>query len=230
MSLFKHGKKYPKTFHSTIDSLAIKHLIKTDLQLKNYFKLILLESTESDSDNAWYNYGTAIAGSIIGSAISVLYLKSCTISGVQITYEGITEKYARDIKSPESVSMTFIDDSKGLVRRYLIFWLKQSVLVSYNKAKASDNRDWSGSAGKTFLPQDNVSYVFTDNQLTGKKTGILLLANTVGKLVDPLNYPRTMMYGLRPTSVGDLTVSHEETGVMTYEVTFSVDEVATPLI
>ena len=76
---------------------------------------------------------------------------------------------------------------------------------------------------------DSVSYVFADNQIAAKKIGIVILGNTHGKL-NPLHYPRTMLYGLRPTSLGNITLGHEETGAITYDVEFSVDEVSTPLI
>lgn len=230
--MLKYVKKFESTFHSKLNSFAIKHLIKTELQLKNYFKLIILESMENNMnvENGMGQFGIATIGSIIGTVISVLYLKSFSINGVNIVYEGNMEKYARDIKSPESVTMSFIDDSKGVVRRYLIAWLKQSAIVSYNKASKSDDSYAQKGFKKTFVAQDNVSYVFADNQLAAKKTGILLLGNTVGKLIDPLNFPRTMLYGLRPHSVGELSGSQEDGTVMTYDVTFAVDEVATPLI
>ena len=125
--------------------------------------------------------------------------------------------------------MNFIDDRYGTVRRFLISWLKDTAIVSYNKASNDLVTGAKAGLSKVFTTQDSVSYVFADNQIAAKKIGIVILGNTKGEL-NPLYYPRTMLYGLRPTSLGNIVLSHEETGAITYDVEFSVDEVATPLI
>jgi hypothetical protein len=213
----------------------IQKLAKLDLQQKNKFKVIMFPSYDSFFDSGGGTNISAFAGAALalaGNVVTSLYLQSITLpASLSIEYEEIS-KVPKGLVRPEQISMTFLEDEKGTVWRYLQLWRKTIAYVAPVKASG----DSSGSSGfksavNTVLSAES-EYVFADNQLASERIAILL----PGKATDSTltygtaKFPRIMMYGLKLKGIEDLTFSNEEGGNLTYNATFSVREVAAPLV
>ena len=82
---------FKPSFHSKLDKKAYDHLSKTDFQLKSYFKLMLINSSESSlTSNEAAGVGLSALGTAKDFLIGVAYLRSITIGSVTISYEGNT--------------------------------------------------------------------------------------------------------------------------------------------
>jgi hypothetical protein len=213
----------------------IQKLAKLDLQQKNKFKVIMFPSYDSFFDSGGFTNVSAIGGAALafaGNVVTSLYLQSITLpASFSIEYEEIS-KVPKGLVRPEQISMTFLEDEKGTVWRYLQLWRKTIAYVA--PVKASGDSSFSAgvkSAINTVLSADS-EYVFADNQLASERIAILL----PGKATDSTltygtaKFPRIMMYGLKLKGIEDLTFSNEEGGNLMYNATFSVREVAAPLV
>jgi hypothetical protein len=217
----------------------VEKLAKLDLQQKNKFKVLMFPSYDSfftgTTAGGIAGGASALAGgalALLGNVVTSLYLQSITLpSSFSIEYEEIS-KVPKGLVKPEQVSMTFLEDEKGTVWRYLQTWRKTIAYVAPLKA----NTDARGagllnSAINTLLSAES-EYVFADNQLASERIAILL----PGKASDSTltygtaKFPRIMLYGLKFKGIEDLTFSNEEAGNLTYNATFSVREVAAPLV
>lgn len=214
----------------------VEKLAKLDLQQKNKFKVIMFPSADSFFGSGGIGAGTvsALAGSALalaGNVVTSLYLQSITLpASFTIEYEEIS-KVPKGLVKPEQVTMTFLEDEKGTVWRYLQTWRKTIAYVA--PLKGAGNYPTFGAAASainTFLSAES-EYVFADNQLASERIAILL----PGKASDSTltygtaKFPRIMMYGLKFKGIEDITFSNEEGGNLTYSVSFSVREVAAPL-
>lgn len=218
----------------------VQKLAKLDLQQKNKFKVIMFPSYDSFFDSSGGSNAMAFAGgalALLGNVVTSLYLQSITLpASFSIEYEEVS-KVPKGLVRPEQISMTFLEDEKGTVWRYLQTWRKTIAYVAPLKSSNSFGGSGSGtlaavgSAVNTLLSADS-DYVFADNQLASERIAILL----PGKATDSTltygtaKFPRIMMYGLKLKGIEDLTFSNEEGGNLTYSATFSVREVAAPLV
>ena len=105
---------------------------------------------------------------------------------------------SKNIEKVDEITLTFIDSELGPVRSYLMGWLN---LIAYK-----------GVDGK---------YIFRDNQEAAKKNAIILLQTT--KVVPSPSAIR--ITGMRPSSLGSLTVGHAEEEPFTLTVSFNIDAI-----
>lgn len=188
----------------------VAQLQKLNLQQKSRFDFLLFrtplsESTNSSSASLLANSALDIAGLGLDLVVAKVFVQKITVPTMKFQYERINgETYTKDLEYPELVQITFIDDERGLVMRYLQDWFNDVAVPASN---------FSTKKG----------YIFRDNQEKARRTGILMLQNTRGKL--PPTYPRITYYGLVPKDIGDITIGQDEKDHLTYEVNFSVREV-----
>lgn len=213
----------------------VEKLAKLDLQQKNKFKVIMFPSYDSFFSAGGRGVPTAIVGAALalkGNEVTSLYLQSITLpASFTIEYEEVS-KVPKGLVKPEQVTMTFLEDEKATVWRYLQTWRKTIAYVAPLKGEGKfPGAGVGATAINTFLSAES-EYVFADNQLASERIAILL----PGKASDSTltygtaKFPRIMMYGLKFKGIEDITFSNEEGGNLTYSVSFSVREVAAPLV
>lgn len=202
---------------SKVDRNVFRTLTKQDLQHKNRFKLILVSAFGSGVARAILSAARTVASNLV----SIFYLQSITLpSAVELEYEGnVRNKILRTMKTPSEISMTFLESEKAVVWRFLQDWRKQIVTVA--------STSLGNYASGLFTGNNQTEYVFADNQNAAKKLGILLINTGNDK---NLYFPRIMLYGIRPISFGELALGQDESGNLTYNCTFTVDEIGTPVI
>lgn len=240
----------PLSFGS-IAKKAVDFIQKMDPQMKNHFIFIVTRSPWQ-STTVLGAIGSTI-GAPIDIAVNFFYVRSVTFpNSVSFEYDKVnTDAYVKALKIADNVRVTFMEDEKGTVKRYLKEWEKKVAFPS------TDNLLGSGPFG------ERKGYIFNDNQAAAKRTGILLMRRATTKpirkglgdqiisaavqtlqgknglakpSVTPGNgnefsfYPRNMFYGLVFKSMEDITVGHAEGDHLEYAVDFSVDEVASPLL
>lgn len=231
----------------------LQRLVNLDLQQKNKFKLLIIDNFSQSLITGLT--GGSLTSPSLGSGgvfksleVTTLYLQSISVpSPVTIEYEESETKYAKSLKRPDPITMTFLEDEKGTVWKYLQTWRKQivqAVPVGGLGAFVASSLGQGGSGA-------NVKYMFNDNQLIHRKTGILLLgygddrertrsitAHTPGgslKLSHKAQankklykYPRIMLYGLTYASNSEIELSRSEEGNLLYTANFDVFEVGAP--
>jgi hypothetical protein len=196
-----------------LDKQNIQKLVNMDLQQKNKLKLFLLPTQEGFSPTAGGALGSALA--LLGNYVTTLYIQSIDIpGGLKIETDDVSKR-SKSIVRPDDVTMTFLEDEVGTVWRYLQTWRKSIAYVAPTK----------GLIGTLF--SSNVEYVFADNQESSERIGIIILQS--GKK-QGYKFPRIMLYGLKFKGFENLQIGYNETGNLIYTVTFSVREVAAPLV
>lgn len=242
----------PLSFGS-IAKKAVDFLQKIDPQFKNHF-IFVVTRNPFQSTSILSTIGSTL-GAPVDLAVNFFYVRSVTFpNSVAFEYDKVnTDAYVKSLKIADNVRLTFMEDEKGTVKRYLKEWEKKVAFPS------TDNLLGSGPFG------ERKGYIFADNQAAAKRTGILLMRRATTKPISkglgdqiiqatvqslqgkqnlglmkpsltPGNgnevsfYPRNMFYGLVFKSMEDITVGHAETEHLEYSVDFSVDEVSSPLL
>lgn len=204
-----------------IDKDTIQKLIYMDLQQKNKLKLFLLPTSEGFSLSAGGALGAGLA--LAGNIITTTYLQSIDLpGGLTLEYDDFTKR-PKAILRPEAVTMTFLEDEKGTVWRYLQTWRKS---IAYVAPPKKGGFAASATATATLFSSD-VEYVFADNQEASERIGVLILQS--GRKMG-YKFPRIMLYGLKFKNFENLQLGYTDQGNLTYTVSFVVREVAAPLI
>lgn len=195
----------------------IKKLSELDLQQKNRWKFFIFPSQEAfQSANP-----AGLALGLIGNLVTTLYLVDIDFPGsLTFNYEASGAAfYLKGITHPEEITMTFLEDEKATVWRYMNIWRKSIAYVE----------PWQGSSpvGNTFINSD-ISYVFADNQRASERIGMLLFGDGEDKKFS--KFPRIMFYGLKFKAIGSMQASNSEGGNMKITVQMSVREIAAPII
>lgn len=167
----------------TVNKKVRDFLETSDFQQKNRFKFFVSD--------------------VLSSTVTLLYLRSITFPvSNDFEYQAVNgHKHVKGVMYPETVAMTFIEDEKGTVLRYLNDWI-------------------TTIADRSVLFR--TSLIFNDNQEEAKKTGNVLLQTANGEISPQ---PVIHLEGLSPKKIDDITVSHDEDGILLYTTNFSVDYV-----
>lgn len=204
----------------SVDKQNIKKLANLDLQQKNRFKLLMIPSKEGFKT---INSGSGALGAALalaGNLVTTLYCQSVEFpSSISLEYDEVG-KFVKSIMRPEEVKITFIEDEKGTVWRYLQTWRKSIAYVAPPKSSGL-------SAPTDVLFSSKAEYVLADNQIAGERIGILLLGNIKNS---GYKFPRIMFYGLKFKGLDNITIGYTEENNLTYSLNLSVNEVAAPLI
>ena len=194
------------------DKANIQKLVKLDLQQKNKFKLLMIPSMQGIST---INSGSGALGAglaLAGNLVTTLYCQSVEFpSSLNLEYDEVG-KYVKMINRPEDIKLTFIEDEKATVWRYLQTWRKS---IAY---AAPPSGGFFSSAVSTLF-SSKVEYVLADNQAAGERIGILLLGNIKGT---GYKFPRIMFYGLKFKGLDNLTIGYTEENNLTYSLTLAV--------
>jgi hypothetical protein len=169
-----------------------------DPQNKNLFELILYPANITFGLTA--EDLKFLGQAALDTVIARLYVQSINVSFRDFEYQDYNElKGIRDIKYPDTISMTFIENELGFVRNYIRYWEK--------------------SIGDKSLLSEQ--FLFNNNQSITKKNGILVPLMGIG-----LPNPAVIRFiGLKFKSWGELTFSHGDGDPMLLTVNFSVDDV-----
>lgn len=199
-----------------LDKKAIRALIDMDLQQVNTFKLILIDRINPSL------IGSLVGGAstLFGNAVTTVYLQTVTFPSAATIEYGVGHgiRYPKDLKPPENVTFTFLEDNKATVWRYLQTWRKSVIAV---------RPVGPGRFGLAALGQSEpADYMFADSIQSGKKMGILLLGSGTGRIG---KFPRIVFQGLTWETMDEIQIGHTVSGHLTYTVTLSVDEIGTPL-
>lgn len=195
----------------------IKKLSELDLQQKNRWKFFIFPSQEAfQSANP-----AGLALGLIGNLVTTLYLVDIDFPGsLTFNYEASGAAfYLKGITHPEEITMTFLEDEKATVWRYMNIWRKSIAYVEPWQGK--------GAVGNTIINSD-VSYVFADNQRASERIGMLLFGDGEDKKFS--KFPRIMFYGLKFKAIGSMQASNIEGGNLKLTVQMSVREIAAPII
>lgn len=196
----------------------IRKLSELDLQQKNRWKFFIFPSQEAfQSANP-----AGLALGLSGSLVTLLYLIDIDFAGsATFNYESSGAAFfLKGITHPEEITMTFLEDEKATVWKYMNIWRKSIAYVEPWKGKI-------GVSANTFISSD-VSYVFADNQRASERIGMLLFGDGEDKTFS--KFPRIMFYGLKFKAIGDMQASNSEGGNMKLTVQMSVREIAAPVI
>lgn len=163
----------------------------------------------------------SVGGNIADVLVTQMYLTSIDVPGR--TYEwslGLDEKYVSAIAYPEAVTLEFLEDEKGLVRRYLSEWESSIAYVKppqlgFGIAKVFGTQSY----GRTLL--------FRDDQQSAKRNGTLILKSARGGF--SLS-PRIQFNGLAFQTVQTYKIGDSEAGNLRYQVTCSVDDISIPVL
>lgn len=202
------------------DKSNIEKLIRLDLQQKNRFKLLMIPSKEGFSTIGSGAGAMGAALALAGNYVTTLYCQSVEFpASLNLEYDEVG-KYIKTIGRPEDVKLTFIEDEKATVWRYLQTWRKSIAYAAPPKGEFL-------SSASSALFSSKVEYVLADNQAAGERIGILLLGNIQNKT---FKFPRIMFYGLKFKNLDNITIGYTEENNLTYSLNLSVNEVAAPLI
>jgi len=203
-----------------LDRQTIKKLVMMELQQKNKLKFFITPTKEGLTSGS---LGAGLAGgalALAGNLITTTYIIDITFpASLSIEYDDNTLRPKSLVKGGEVV-ITFLEDEKGTVWRYLQTWRKTIAYVSPPKGGIV-------SGPTSVLFSSNVEYVFADNQEASERIGILILS-TAKKT--GYKFPRIMFYGLKFKGIEDITLGYTQSGNLTYSLKCSVREVAAPLV
>lgn len=212
-----------------------------DLQYNCKYEFLItrnpLDSIESKSTlSSIVNVGANALGSVVDILVTRLYIDNIDFpGGISFEYERVNgNNYVKGVSYPDEVTMTFLEDEKGTVRRYLTEWIGSVAVPSVSNLGALASA--VDATGISVAGNANVkegTYTFKDNQEQAKRTGLLLMKNA-SESDFPLpgfdKYPRIMFYGLVIKANPTYSIGHEKTDHMAYNVLFSIDEIKIPLL
>ena len=166
--------------------------------------------------------------------VSKLYVQSITIPDLAFEYEsnGSATKTVTKVIYPDTITITFLENEKGLVQQYISEWRDRiaaapSILQKLLKQVGFElEAVTSGFLGADYshFPDD---VKFGSNQDVTKRLGILML--TPVDRSTPLS-PRIEIRGLKYKSRAPYTVSQAGTANLLYSVEFSVDSIKIPTL
>lgn len=200
----------------------VKRLSELDLQQKNRWKFFIFPSQEAFQSNN----PAGLALGLSGSLVTILYLVDIQFpASVVFNYEASGAAFfIKGLTHPEEITMTFLEDEKATVWRYMNIWRKSIAFVEPWK---NSPKGVVGDIGNTIVNSD-VSYVFADNQRASERIGMLLYGDAEDKNFS--KFPRIMFYGLKFKAIGDMQASNNEGGNLILTVQMSVREIAAPFI
>lgn len=155
-----------------------------DLQQKHAWKFMIVENLFSkvgqikgDIVGGIAGVGTGISGQTAQTKVTSLYVQAITVPGVMtIEYEEAEIRFPKTLKRPESVTIKFLEDEYGTAWTYLQRWRKQVVAVLPGSTSIAKNAlSFASSSIGQPSPAFNVKYMFANNQMAAKKTGIVML-------------------------------------------------------
>lgn len=190
---------------------AFNLLANIDLQQKNQWECIITRTFGGSA----LDIAKQVGGSIIDTLMARVFLYSITIptDGFEYTKQD-GNNYVTKAVYPEQVVMTFLVDKYGLSRRYVSDWMGE--IASPYTISIKNN-------GSSFKYN---SKIFADNQAKVKRNAQVLLTAEKGL---PF-HPRMTLKGLRPESVAEITIGHEESEKLLLELTLSVDILEIPVL
>lgn len=135
------------------------------------------------------------------STITRLHIRSISIPSFNaLEFENADrEQYVKALTRATEVTMSFIETEQSVVRNYLQTWNKLIYYYDFTRQ----------------------TYIFQDDQYAAKKNCKIFLLTGLGS--SSAAYLTIM--GMRPKSIGELTISHEETEPYIQEVTFHCDRI-----
>lgn len=189
----------------------------------------------------------------IGSSVLMqLYAQSITVSLPEIETGHLVNgvKYIKDIKIPEDIEISFLEDELGLTLRLIEYW-KTKIIGYDNYVLYSDkatSRNFTGRtvkkggsklrnpvSGENTLPLRNYSGstidFFNEGITSNKKAkGIEyykanLFIKPLGVQDESILFPAIKVKGAFPKSIDSFTFNHESQDFMIHKVRFSVDTV-----
>lgn len=202
----------------------IQKLVNMDLQLKNKLKFMLIPTKEGVQT---IQQGVSAGLSLITeNLVTTLYIQSITFPvGPNLEYDENTRRI-KSLTTPDTVSMTFLEDEKGTVWKFIQGWRKSIVYVAPPAGEFL-----SAATATSIFFSSGTEYVFANNQESSERIGILLLGSGNGKKKAGITgFPRIMLYGLKYKSMEEITVGYTETGNLTYTLNCSVREIGAPYL
>lgn len=184
-----------------VNSLTIDSISSMDLQWKNQFDLLFYQPNILSAGSFGFLFtaaNLAIAG--LGAQFVRKHAISLTVPQPSIEYERANEKtYAKNLVLPEDFTITFLEDDDLSVFTFLNNW--------WNVIYTWDN--------------DAQTYLFYDQQDLAKKNIKVFMMRQLG-------IPGPMILtieGVRPKSMNELLVGHNEGDPLILQVTFTADKI-----
>lgn len=193
------------------------HLAGMDLQQTYRWSLLLTRPINLKKVGSALR---SIGGNVADVLVTQVYLAAIDVPGR--TYEwslGLDEKYVSAVAFPETVTMEFIEDEKGTVRRYLSEWESNIAFVKPPAGFGIAQAFGQGSYGR--------SLIFKDDQQAAKRNAILILKGTRKGFS---LYPRITYHGLAIKTIETYKIGHAEKDNLRYQVTLSVDDITIPVL
>lgn len=195
-----------------------------DLQQKNQFECILINEVSNTfsggpsvggiSASTVGNVALSSGQSLVDSVMARVFLNSITIPSYGYEYKKIEgTSFVSAALYPETVTMGFLEDVYGLTRRWIQYWMS-NVAVPYEFSYSTDQSNTLSYYGR----------IFKEDQRSARKNATILLT---GHNNIPY-YPRIMLYGLRPQTIEEVTIGHEEQEKLVLNLVCSVDEIKIP--
>ncbi len=200
----------------------IQKLVNMDLQLKNKLKFMLIPTKEGM--NSISQIASGALSAVTENLVTTLYLQSITFpAGPNLEYDENTRRI-KGMTTPDTVSLTFLEDEKGTVWKFIQGWRKSIVYV------APPAGEFLASATSVFF-SSGTEYIFANNQEVSERIGILLLGSGNAKKKNGITgFPRIMLYGLKYKAMEEITVGYNESGNLTYTLSCSVREIGAPYL
>lgn len=162
---------------------------------KNLFEIIMFMSTFTNLKMGLH--------SIMDFPIARIYVQSIDVPFMSFEYENYNEvKEIKDLKYPDEISITFVENEVGFVINYLNFWIQQIVQPDYLNGRPN-------------------AYYFKPDQNGVKKNGVIVPLMGLG-----LPLPGIITFkGLKPMGIENITFSHGDGDPLLITCKFSVDDV-----
>jgi hypothetical protein len=169
-----------------------------DFQNKNSFDVIFYPTYFSTDPVSAILQGASVA---LDQLVQRLHIQSISIPAFNtLEFENADkEQYARALTRATEITMTFIETEQSVIRNYIYAW--NNLIYYYDFVKQT--------------------YIFRDDQYAAKRNCKIFLLTGIG---NP-SVAYLTITGMRPKSIDELTLSHEEQDPYKPVITFHCDRI-----
>lgn len=212
------GMKKTADIYGAINEAQVSLMTYLDPQWKNAFEILIYPQVLDLSLDTL----KAVAFAALDTTIARLHIQDITVPFIEFEYEDVNGmKHVKDIKHPEEIEITFIENDIGLVRNYLQYWMNQIAVPNTNGFGIPSGASLSTGSftAQNVDPALTFTYSFKDKQQSAKKNAKIIMQMGTG-----LPSPAVIQIeGLRYKSIDSWDLSQGSEEPLLIKATFAVD-------
>lgn len=198
--------------------LALMNLL--DPQWQNIFEILIYPQDIS------FSSPMTVLTAALDTVVARLHIQKVSIPFPTIEYEDFNGiKHVSDIKYPDDMTITFLENDLGIVRNYLKYW-QNSILDVMDAGIGDEFKRLGATLNRTGSPALNPAmtstYKFKENQQAAKKNAKIILQMSNG-LPSPAGW--VLIEGMKLKSIEPWELSQDSQEPMMITATFAVDMV-----